>query len=248
MRAVHAASRGTYGAGRVHAELRLGHGIIVGHNAVEMLMRHAGIKGLPTLRMPNTSSVPVTAHQSSHTGRSSTSMTLAASVGASATIRWIVGSSALRTSITSRSWKNGIGRPDGWPVQHATGGQVIQRVPEGSVASIRVIIAKSGCSATTSAHSSARIGGCALLPLHDVPRVRKRWSHSSASGSRSQWETRSPSHSYTSPSSPSTHASSRVAQSVIRRTNSDPGFLVSSWPRRSHSPPSLSEAAQFHKR
>lgn len=50
IRAVHAASRGTYGAGRVHAELRLGHGIIVGHNAVEMLMRRAGIKGLPTHR------------------------------------------------------------------------------------------------------------------------------------------------------------------------------------------------------
>ncbi|WP_433794817.1 IS3 family transposase [Actinoplanes sp. CA-252034] len=50
IRAVHAASRGTYGAGRVHAELRLGHGIIVGHKAVEMLMRRAGIKGLPTHR------------------------------------------------------------------------------------------------------------------------------------------------------------------------------------------------------
>jgi putative transposase len=33
---------------RVHAELRLGHGIVVGHNAVELLMRRAGIKGLPT--------------------------------------------------------------------------------------------------------------------------------------------------------------------------------------------------------
>jgi putative transposase len=46
--AVHEASRGTYGALRVHAELRLGHGITVGHNAVEMLMRRAGLKGLPT--------------------------------------------------------------------------------------------------------------------------------------------------------------------------------------------------------
>jgi hypothetical protein len=42
IRAVHTASRGTYGAPRVHAELRLGHGIIVGHNAVELLMRRAG--------------------------------------------------------------------------------------------------------------------------------------------------------------------------------------------------------------
>ena len=48
IRAVHVASRGTYGALRVHAELRLGHGITVGHNAVELLMRRAGIKGLPT--------------------------------------------------------------------------------------------------------------------------------------------------------------------------------------------------------
>jgi putative transposase len=45
--AVHTASRGVYGARRVHAELTLGRGITVGHNAVEMLMRRAGIKGLP---------------------------------------------------------------------------------------------------------------------------------------------------------------------------------------------------------
>ena len=50
--AVHAASRGVYGARRVHAELVLGHGITVGHNAVEMLMRRAGIKGLPGSRRP----------------------------------------------------------------------------------------------------------------------------------------------------------------------------------------------------
>lgn len=46
-RAVHAASRGTYGAHRVHAELTLGLGISVGHNQNEMLMARAGIKGLP---------------------------------------------------------------------------------------------------------------------------------------------------------------------------------------------------------
>ena len=43
---VHAASRGTYGHRRVHAELTLGQGISVGHSAVEMLMRRAGIKGI----------------------------------------------------------------------------------------------------------------------------------------------------------------------------------------------------------
>jgi hypothetical protein len=45
---VHVASRGTYDAALVYAEMRLGHGIIVGHNAVELLMRRAGIKVLPT--------------------------------------------------------------------------------------------------------------------------------------------------------------------------------------------------------
>ena len=43
---VHQQSRGTYGALRVHAELRLGYGIGVGHNAVAMLMRRAGLQGL----------------------------------------------------------------------------------------------------------------------------------------------------------------------------------------------------------
>jgi putative transposase len=38
---------GIYGAPRVHAELRLAHQVVVGHNAVAMLMRRAGIKGLP---------------------------------------------------------------------------------------------------------------------------------------------------------------------------------------------------------
>lgn len=52
IREVHAASHGTYGIARVHAELRLGRGILVGHNAVEMLMRHAGLRGLPGSRRP----------------------------------------------------------------------------------------------------------------------------------------------------------------------------------------------------
>jgi putative transposase len=42
---VHPRSRGTYGALRVHAELRLGRGIVVGHNAVALLMRRAGLVG-----------------------------------------------------------------------------------------------------------------------------------------------------------------------------------------------------------
>ena len=44
--AVHTASRGTYGACRVHAELTLGLGLQVGHNQIELLMARAGIKGL----------------------------------------------------------------------------------------------------------------------------------------------------------------------------------------------------------
>jgi transposase InsO family protein len=46
IRQVHIDSRGTYGARRVHAELTMGHGISVGHNAVEMLMRRAGLQGI----------------------------------------------------------------------------------------------------------------------------------------------------------------------------------------------------------
>jgi putative transposase len=42
---VHQRSRGTYGALRVHAELRLGRGILVGHNAVALLMRRTGLAG-----------------------------------------------------------------------------------------------------------------------------------------------------------------------------------------------------------
>ena len=52
IRAVHTASRGTYGARRVHAELTLGLGLQVGHNQVEMLMARATIKGLPGTRRP----------------------------------------------------------------------------------------------------------------------------------------------------------------------------------------------------
>ncbi len=46
IREVHHASKGTYGVRRVHAELVLGRGITVGHNAVEMLMARNGIRGV----------------------------------------------------------------------------------------------------------------------------------------------------------------------------------------------------------
>jgi transposase InsO family protein len=50
IRQIHTASTGVYGARRVHAELRLGRGIIVGHGAVELLMRRACLVGLPGTR------------------------------------------------------------------------------------------------------------------------------------------------------------------------------------------------------
>jgi putative transposase len=46
IREAHVASRGTYGIRRVHAELTLGQGVAVGHQAVELLMRRAGIQGI----------------------------------------------------------------------------------------------------------------------------------------------------------------------------------------------------------
>jgi putative transposase len=47
---IHRQSRGTYGAPRVHAELRLGQGIRVGRKRVERLMRAAGIEGVTRRR------------------------------------------------------------------------------------------------------------------------------------------------------------------------------------------------------
>src|SRR4051812_1514606 len=52
---VHAASHGTYGARRVHAELTLGRGLVVGHGTVELLMARASIRGVtgrPRWRRP----------------------------------------------------------------------------------------------------------------------------------------------------------------------------------------------------
>jgi putative transposase len=46
IRDIHACSRGTYGAPRVHAELRLGREVRVGRKRVARLMRRAGIAGV----------------------------------------------------------------------------------------------------------------------------------------------------------------------------------------------------------
>ena len=59
IREIHAVSDGTYGARRIHAELRLEHRIRIGRKRVERLMRAAGISGLvarkrrrTTVRLP----------------------------------------------------------------------------------------------------------------------------------------------------------------------------------------------------
>jgi putative transposase len=59
IRKIHAASDGTYGARRVHAELRLEYDIHVGRKRVERLMRAAGISGvLPRKRRRTTVRLP----------------------------------------------------------------------------------------------------------------------------------------------------------------------------------------------
>ena len=50
-------SRGVYGSRRMHAELTLGHGLTVGHDAVALLMRRAGIQGVSG-RRPRPSTRP----------------------------------------------------------------------------------------------------------------------------------------------------------------------------------------------
>ncbi|WP_158853608.1 IS3 family transposase [Saccharothrix deserti] len=52
IREIHVESFQVYGSPRVHAELTLGRGIVVGHNTVGLLMRRNGIKGLPNRRRP----------------------------------------------------------------------------------------------------------------------------------------------------------------------------------------------------
>jgi transposase InsO family protein len=43
---IHRASRGTYGAPQIHAELRMGHGIRWGKKRVARLMHQAGVVGV----------------------------------------------------------------------------------------------------------------------------------------------------------------------------------------------------------
>ncbi|WP_104106766.1 IS3 family transposase [Nocardioides sp. 616] len=43
---IHPECHGIYGARRIHAELTIGCGILVGHGQVEPLMQRAGLQGL----------------------------------------------------------------------------------------------------------------------------------------------------------------------------------------------------------
>ncbi|HVO23933.1 MAG TPA: IS3 family transposase [Candidatus Margulisiibacteriota bacterium] len=47
---IHTQSRQTYGAPRVHMELRVSHGVRCGRKRVARLMRHAGLGGTPPRR------------------------------------------------------------------------------------------------------------------------------------------------------------------------------------------------------
>jgi len=59
IKGIHETKRRVYGAPRIHAELRLGHGIRVGRKRVERLMKQAGISGLvPRKRGRTTIHVP----------------------------------------------------------------------------------------------------------------------------------------------------------------------------------------------
>jgi putative transposase len=54
IRQIHKMSKGTYGSRRVHAELRLEHGICVGKKRVERLMAAAGVAGCVPRRRART--------------------------------------------------------------------------------------------------------------------------------------------------------------------------------------------------
>lgn len=57
---IHDASHGTYGSRRVQAELVHAHGVTIGHNTVALLMRRAGLSGLPLRRRAKTVPASVT--------------------------------------------------------------------------------------------------------------------------------------------------------------------------------------------
>ena len=57
---IHEASHGTYGSRRVQAELVHAQGVTIGHNTVALLMRRAGLSGLPLRRRAKTVPASVT--------------------------------------------------------------------------------------------------------------------------------------------------------------------------------------------
>ncbi|MEU4806949.1 transposase [Actinosynnema sp. NPDC023587] len=95
-RQVHTASNGVCGSRRVRAELMLGRGITVSHGVVEMLMKRAGITGLPgrTHRRPDRIPPPrptwstVVSSAPRRTGCGSPTSPSTALVRARSTARW----------------------------------------------------------------------------------------------------------------------------------------------------------------
>jgi putative transposase len=66
MSETHSASRGTYGAPRLHAEMCLGRRVIVGHNQSDRLILNAGLLGLPLKRRFKNASRAITAEDLVH--------------------------------------------------------------------------------------------------------------------------------------------------------------------------------------
>jgi putative transposase len=66
---IHVESHGIYGGRRVHAELTLGRGVVVGHNQVQLLMRRAGLGGI-TGRVGGSGSCPTTSPPTGSSGSS----------------------------------------------------------------------------------------------------------------------------------------------------------------------------------
>ncbi len=95
IREVHAAAYGSYGARRVHAELVLGRGIRVGHNAVAMLMRRAGTRISSTRTSTRSGSLTP--------GRISAPRLLTCSTSATSRLRRHCGTLSVMRSLVRRS-------------------------------------------------------------------------------------------------------------------------------------------------
>ncbi|SER99293.1 HTH-like domain-containing protein [Lentzea xinjiangensis] len=113
---VHQASQGIYGSRRVHAELRLARGIVVGHGAVELLMRRAGIVGVmgrPKWRRakPDLIAKDLVNRDFTRSGHACSSSCLTASAGAPASSWRMRSSTTSRSSTTRQRRHSRLGMP-----------------------------------------------------------------------------------------------------------------------------------------